>query len=285
MEWPIALIAELAARRCIVFLGAGASANCMSADKTCNPPLWKDFLKQLQVAIPYGTDLSSIDELIAKEHFLDAAEVIIGKIPQADFTRIIRQLFVSPRFNESKIHEAVLEIDPKIVVTTNYDNVYDNYCRSGMANDGYNVCKYYESHLVNDLRSPVRLVIKAHGCVSDPSQIVLTRSQYFKERQKHGAFYEILDALFLTNTILFLGYSLSDPDIQLVLENSNIAAQSSHKHYAFISDDLHPDIEQAMSNTYNIHFIKYTQSRHDEAETAIKELADSVNKFRSLYPS
>jgi hypothetical protein len=285
MDWPVALIAELAARRCIVFLGAGASANCMSADKTCNPPLWGDFLKKLKSAIPSGTDFSSIDSLIEKERFLDAAEVILGKVTPADFTRIIRQLFVTPRYSPSKIHEAVLDIDPKIVVTTNYDDIYDNYCRSGLANDGYNICKYYEPHLVNDLRSPVRLIIKAHGCVSDPSRIVLTRSEYFKERQQHGFFYEILDALFLTNTILFLGYSLSDPDIQLVLENSNIAAQSCHKHYAFISDDLHPDIEQAMSNTYNIHFIKYPKGRHDQAEEALKELAQSVNLFRICNPS
>lgn len=269
MDWPVALIAELAARRCIIFFGAGASAGCLSADKSCKPPLWETFLTQLKAAMPAGTGFSSIDALIAKERFLDAAEIILGKVAPADFTRIVRQLFVTPRYCASKIHEAVLEIDPKVVVTTNYDDIYDNYCRTGMASDGYNVCKYYEQHLVNDLRSPVRLVIKAHGCVSDPSRIVLTRSQYFKERQHYAAFYQVLDALFLTNTILFLGYSLSDPDIQLVLENSNIAAQSSHKHYAFVSDELHPDIEQAISNSYNIHFIKYPKGQHDAAENAL----------------
>lgn len=285
MDWPVALIAELAARRCIVFLGAGASAGCLSTDKTCSPPLWQAFLSQLKAAMPAGTDITSIDNLIAKERYLDAAEVILGRVTAADFTRIVRQSFVTPRYCASKIHEAVLDIDPKVVVTTNYDDIYDNYCRTGMASDGYNVCKYYEQHLVNDLRSPVRLVIKAHGCVSDPSRIVLTRSQYFKERQQHGSFYQVLDALFLTNTILLLGYSLSDPDIQLVLENSNIAAQSSHKHYAFVSDELHPDIEQAISNTYNIHFIKYPKGKHDEAEKALIELAQEVTQFRISNPS
>jgi hypothetical protein len=284
MDWPVALIAELAARRCIIFIGAGASAGCLSADKTSRPPLWAELLTQLKAAMPAGTDFTSIDNLIVKEKFLDAAEIILGKVAQADFTRIVRQLFVTPRYSASKIHEAVLDIDPKVVVTTNYDDIYDGYCRTGMANDGYNVCKYYEQHLVNDLRSPVRLVIKAHGCVSDPSRIVLTRSQYFKERQQYAAFYQILDALFLTNTILFLGYGLSDPDIQLVLENSNIAVQSSHKHYAFVSDELHPDIEQALSNSYNIHFLKYPKGKYDEAEKALKTLSAEVTQFRILNP-
>lgn len=183
------------------------------------------------------------------------------------------------------MHEAVLDIDPKIVVTTNYDDIYDNYCRTGMAHDGYNVCKYYDQHFVNDLRSPVRLVIKAHGCVSDPSLAVLTRSQHFKARQLHGSFYQVLDALFLTHTIFFVGYNLLDPDIQLVLENSNITARSSHKHYAFISDDLHPDIEEAAANAYNIHFIKYPKGAYAEAEKHIKELAEAVTKFRISNPS
>jgi len=285
IDWPVALIAELAARRCIIFLGAGASVSCVSADKARRPPLWKEFLSKLQAAIPSATEHATIEDLVRKERFLDAAEVILGKVPTADFARIVRELFVVPKFSQSAIHEAVLDIDPKIAVTTNYDDIYDGYCRSGLAHDGYNVCKYYEQHLVNDLRSPVRLVIKAHGCVSDPARIVLTRSQYFRERQKHSSFYAVLDALFLTHTILFIGYSLSDPDIQLVLENSNIAAQCDHKHYALISDELHPDIEQAAARAYNIHFLKYPKGEHSEAEKALRDLATKVMEFRIANPS
>lgn len=285
IDWPQALVAELAARRCIIFLGAGASANSLGNDGVSKPPLWNAFLNELKMAIPTGTSFTTIDDLLAKEKFLDAAEVIMGKIVPADFTRIVRERFVKPKFHNSSIHESVLTIDPKIVVTTNYDDIYDNYCRSGMAEDGYNVCKYYDQHLVNDLRSPVRIIIKSHGCVSDPSRIVLTRSQYFKERQEYGSFYTVLDALFLTHTILFIGYSLSDPDIQLVLENTNIAARSSHKHYALIEDKFESDIEQAVANAYNIHFLKYSEGRHDEAESALNELANQVNAFRISNPS
>ena len=285
MTWPLALVAELAARRCITFIGAGASAGCIAADGRSQPPLWRLFLMQLKNAMPVGIDFTTIDDLIAKDRFLDAAEVILGKLTPADLTRIVREQFVQPKFSHSRIHEAVLAIDPKIVVTTNYDDIYDSYCRTGMAKDGYNVCRYYEDHLVNDLRSPVRLIIKAHGCVSDPSKIVLTRSQYFRERQRYGAFYSVLDALFITNTLLFIGYSLSDPDIQLLLENATIAARSSHTHYALVEDDLQPDIEQAAASAYNLYFIKYPKGRHDKAEELLLELADQVTQFRVLNPS
>lgn len=285
MEWPISLVAELASRRCIVFLGSGASAGCISIDGVTSPPNWNGFLEELKSKIPESSQTGTIDDLIAKEKYLDAAEVILNKLPPADFTHIIRTLFVQPRFSKSSIHESVLKIDPKVVVTTNYDDVYDSYCRTGMARDGYNVCKYYEDHLVTDLRSPVRLVVKAHGCVSDSSQIVLSRSQYFRARQNHGEFYRILDALFLTNTILFVGYSMSDPDIQLTLENVNISSHSSHPHYALIGDDIIPDVEDAMSKAYNLHFLKYNAGQFEQVNELIKCLADAVEQFRISNPA
>ena len=285
MAWPVALIAELASRRCIAFLGAGASAGCMGADNHTKPPLWTALLASLKGVAPTGVDLSAVDDLLAKDKFLDAAEILLSKVPPADFARVIREKFVQPRYSHSSIHEAILTIDPKVVVTTNYDDIYDSYCRTGLARDGYNVCQYYEDHLVNDLRSPVRLVIKAHGCVTDPSKIVLSRSQYFRERQLHASFFNVLDALFITNTILFVGYSLSDPDIQLVLENATIAASSAHTHYALIEDNIQQDIELAAQRAYNIHFIKYPAGRHDIAREQLSELADLVTAFRASNPA
>ncbi|KON47722.1 hypothetical protein AL013_07060 [Mariprofundus ferrooxydans] len=256
----------------------------MPQSGSTKPPGWSVFLEKLKTQIPAGTDVTEIDNLISKEKYLDAAEIILNKISPADFTRIIRELFVAPRYQPSSIHESILKIDPKIIVTTNYDDIYDSYCRTGMARDGYNICKYYEKHLVADLRSPVRLVVKAHGCVSDPAQIVLSRSQYFMERQNNSTFYSVLDALFITHTLLFIGYSMSDPDIQLVLENSSIAAPSAHPHYAFIQDNISDDIESALAKSYNIQYLKYPEGDHDYANEAIIDLAESVEQFRVTNP-
>jgi hypothetical protein len=95
----------------------------------------------------------------------------------------------------------------------------------------------------------------------------------------------VLDALFLTNTVLFIGYSLSDPDIQLLLENATIAARSAHPHYALVEDVLQPDIEAAAKAAYNIHFIKYPAGRHDEAERLLRQLSDEVTQFRVANPA
>ena len=284
--WPKALIEELAARRCVIFLGAGASAGCKTVGTDPkSPPNWGQLLEGLKSIARDKDSLEIVDDLIAKEKYLDAAEILFGSTNRADFSAYIRDVMAVPRYQQSSIHESILTIDPKIVVTTNYDDIYDNYCRSGQESGLYNVCKYYESHLVSDLRSPVRQIVKAHGCISDPSKMVLTRSQYFKERQDHPNFYKVLDALFLTNTLFFVGYSLSDPDIQLLLENSNIAYENSHPHYALISEGINKSIKEAYRKAYNIDFIEFPTDDYNRANEMLNELQLLVTERRQVNPA
>lgn len=284
--WPRALVEELASRRCIIFLGAGASAGSINKDTPPkSPPTWSVLLDGIMSIARDQASKPIANSLISKEKYLDAAEVLFGSINPADFASYIREVMAEPRYQASEIHEYVLNLDPKIVVTTNYDDIYDNYCKSGKEQGLYNVCKYYESHLVSDLRSPVRQIIKAHGCITDPSKIVLTRSQYFQERQNYPNFYKVLDALFLTNTLLFLGYSLSDPDIQLMLENSNITYKASHPHYALVAEGMEESIKKAYKEAYNIDFIEFPAGDFDKANEMLGELVQLVNNRRETNPA
>lgn len=284
--WPESLVEELASRRGIIFLGAGASAGSLNNDTPpSRPPTWSSLLSGLKDMSGNEAVVAAAEALITKEKYLDAAEVLMNDVNEPDFASFIRDTFVSPRFSESKVHEIVLEIDPKIVITTNYDDIYESYCKVGGGQGLYNVCKYYETHLVSDLRSPVRQIIKAHGCVSDPSKVVLTRSQYFKAKQEYSSFYKVLDALFLTNTLLFIGYGLSDPDIQILLENTNIVYKTSHPHYALIEAGMNPSLKAAYTKSYNIQFIEFPQGDYDAALSALSELNVKVLEKRASNPS
>jgi len=283
IAWPNALIRELAERRCILFLGAGASAGCIAEDGATRPPTWGRLLTDLLAKMATPAEKAIAHGLIEEKKYLEAAEIICADVAAPDFSQFIRDTFVAPKFSPSPIHEAVLNIDPKVAITTNYDDVYDSYCRTGDAADGYNIVKYYDSHLVSDLRSPVRLIVKAHGCVSNPGQVVLTRSQYFEQRRQYANFFRVLDALFLSSSLLFVGYSLSDPDIQLVLENANIAAPAAHPHYAVVSDSVHPALKLSWSKAYNIHFLEFPDGDYDNLNDSLKSLAEDVVAFRAKY--
>lgn len=284
MNWPQALIAELAARRCIVFLGAGASAGCHPQIGNVTVPTWNALLASLRDLAAAAVDVVLVNRLLQQEKYLDAAEIILAEVPSGDFSAFIRNTFDAPHFQPSEVHKAILQIDPKVVITTNFDEIYDLYCRLGDAAAGYNICRYYDSHLVADLRSPVRLIVKAHGCISDTARIILTRSNFLRQRQDYANFFHVLNGLFLTHTLFFVGYSLSDPDIQLVLENATIAAASVHPHYAAIPSNMPPALKAAAQTAYNLYFIEFAAGNYAELEAGLRELAEDVMQFRVDHP-
>lgn len=282
IEWPPALAIELAERRCIILMGAGVSMGSLGEDGVSHPPNWEKFLTDASVLIPDDADKKVARSLIKKYQFLDAAEIITERANPADFAAYLRNTFVTPKFSPNELHKIILELDPKIVITTNYDEIYDHYCISGNAESGYNICRYYDRFAVENIRSQIRLVMKAHGCVSDATKVVLSRSSYYTAKRDHPGFYQVLDALFLTHTILFIGTSLTDPDIQLVLENVNISAPSAHPHYALVEKTRHPSIKAAIKKTHNVELIEYSKGKHNLAVAAMRDLRDKVIGQRSL---
>lgn len=283
IAWGEALIKELAARRCVIFLGAGASMGCISAVNRTSPPSWPVLLHRLATRICAETRAYA-EQLIDAKKYLDAAEVIKSEIDPADYTDTMRAIFEEPRFEKSSIHESVLRIDPKVVVTTNFDRIYDNYCLEGQAVAGYNVCKYHDNHLVSDLRSPIRSIVKAHGCISAPEKMVLTRSDFFTAKADYSSFFQVLDALFLTHTILFIGYSMEDPDIQLILENATIASPSAHRHHFVCSDEEHPVLKASKAKAFNLTLHEFPQGDYSYLEHSISDLADRVISAREDQP-
>lgn len=283
ISWPISLVAELAERRCVVFLGSGASAASPCDNPSKKLPNWEGLLGRLRELLSDTETKQVAQDLITKKQYLDAAQVIHDGVNAADFRRVMREIFAAPRFHASRLHELCHELDQKIVITTNYDEIYENYCRQGEAAEAYVVYKHYDSNPLNGIRSPDRVILKAHGCVSEPSKMVLTRKQYFEARRTYPGFYDLLDALFLTNTVLFLGYSISDPDIALVLENANISAPSSFPHYAVVEDDRHTSLVRVVKDTYNVELMRYPAGDHSSAVKSLEDLVRQVLDYRERH--
>lgn len=230
------------------------------------------------------SDKVLVATLITKERFLDAAEMIVAKANQADYSAFMRRVFVEPRFGHSPIHEQVYKLDPKVVVTTNYDDMYENYCKLGKGSQAFNVCRYHEPHAINDVRSTMRCILKVHGCVSNPQLTVLSRTQYHRSKRDYPAYFNLLDSLFVANTLLFVGCSLVDPDFQLLLEGTNIKCPSAHPHYAVLESGQPEPLRQTMRTVYNVQCLEYNQGDHNEVVAGLKDLNDKVGEWRRTHP-
>jgi hypothetical protein len=287
IDWPTSLVEEVASRRCVLFIGAGASAGCIRpapGGAVERPPNWTAMLNAL---LARATRASPGDSAIAREYIasgrlLEAAEIIKSRVPAADFSAFVTQTFRD--YQHTDLHRYLNELDPKILVTTNFDKVYEQYCLRGEGSSGYVVHRYYDEGLVARLRSPQRLIVKVHGCMDTPERTVLTKSEFFGARQVHPGFFRVLESIFLTNTLLFIGYSMSDPDIQLLLENGTIAAQSAHPHYVVMPVGIHDALRQSLRKTYNVEVLEYDPANaHADLIESLGTLREAVLEFRSTH--
>lgn len=286
INWPDSLIDELASRRCVIFIGSGASASAKKqiGETEISPPTWAGLLKILLEKSPEDAIGSKQNAalLLKNQNYLDCAEIIRTTcLPRADYNRWITQTFSG--YEATDVHKAVEILDQKVVITTNFDSLYENLCRQGQGRDGYSVIRYYDDGLVARMRSPTRLIIKAHGCISEPEKTILTKSDFFNARSKHNGFFEALESVFLTHTILFIGYSVTDPEIQLILENNIITYPSANPHYATMSSGFHPSILAAFKNTNNIDVLEYSpENDHAELIESLNNLCDLVEERRAI---
>lgn len=123
------------------------------------------------------------------------------------------------------------------------------------------------------------------GLLSDKDVAYLHRSQYHKAKREHSNFYEVLKALFIIHTVIFVGCSLDDPDVQLILEDVNIIGSSQRPHYILTKEKSQNFFGlNDWLNTYNIRALEYGPT-HDDLITDLENLWDKVDITRRDQPS
>ena len=280
--WPQSVVQEVAERRAVFVIGAGASMAAQDGTGR-RPPSWAELLKSLSDGLGDSREKRYALSLIKKKQYLEAAQIIQDGVPPAEFAAVINSSLKTRDFQPSRIHKAILNMDPKVVVTTNYDEIYEEQFNSGSGGNGHVVCRYYDHHFINDLRSGQRCIFKIHGCVTDPSQVVLSKTTYFTSRRNYRQFFSAIDALFLVSTLIFVATSFEDPDLQLILENNNISAPSSHHHYIITEKVRHPSQKRILQTNYNIHAMEYKKGNHDQVAEFLEELSGEVLRWRATH--
>ncbi|ELQ3333716.1 SIR2 family protein [Pseudomonas aeruginosa] len=272
ITWPPALIREIADRRAIVFVGAGIS-------KAASPgmPTWPTLLVKLSEQLSTKVDKKLVKGLVAKNRLLDAAQIVTDGVERADLNAALRQTFQVRPAPHHEVYNSLLQLDLKTIVTINYDEFLEkNFDHYSGGNAAYNVCKHTSRDLLDQVRSPQRTIAKIHGCITEPNDLVLDRMSYFKARQLNHGFFQVMSALFTTHTVLFIGYSLGDPDLQIILENTHAVTESRHGHYALLPKMEHRSMVKAVKQSYNITCIEYPAGNHTIVPNCISALQDAV---------
>ncbi|PET96229.1 SIR2 family protein [Bacillus cereus] len=284
IDFPPNLVREIASKRAIFFIGSGISANSQSQNPQTSlskPLTWGKFIKGVRSLVDEKNPaLIYIDNMITNKDYLKALQAIKNHCDSGRYAEYLTKNFDEPYFAPSQIHEYIKDINCKIVITTNFDKIYEQSCGT----HGYTVVNYYDpiSKMVSNIRSAQNLIIKAHGTIDDVNNIIFTENEFFKARRKCPDFYNILQSLFLTNTVVFLGYSLNDPDINLLLEIANRTKVESNPHYVFMPKGNDPELERHWKDCYNINIFEYGDD-YTFLEDSMRILTEEVNSYKVTY--
>ncbi|MFA9430790.1 SIR2 family protein [Egicoccus sp. AB-alg2] len=183
--------------RLVPFFGSGVS-------RAAGQPNWAELLQELSP--PAAVDL--FDRLVGQDlsHMADPfarAQVIANLDPGGTGAlreRLDQRLAVE---RLSLLHVELANLGARDAITTNYDRGYERACEAS----GVEVT-------IVPRPGGTRRLVKLHGSLSEEGgEPLLTRNQLLDFDVERGALAGVLQMLLLTNHLLFVGYSMSDPSL------------------------------------------------------------------------
>jgi len=196
------LAGQAVSGKLVVFFGAGIGASS-------GLPLWRDLLDSLM-------DRAGLDDLEAgalrRWSSLDQAQYIEGALWDRNGALLgkeVAALVDQRRFvNLSVSFLANLPIEG--FITTNYDRLFES--ASAAIGQPAAVLPYAPS------KQARRWLLKMHGCVDHPDDIVLTRRSYNRYAERNQALAGIVQAMLITREMLFIGFSLGDDNFLRIVD-------------------------------------------------------------------
>lgn len=212
----------------IEFVGAGASRNVPGM------PSWFELVLAMAKEIDYKNCKRCKNK--SADCHKKCRKYDKYPIPQDDYLKIPQYVFnnspsrymeiVQENIGEGKmdspIANTLFELLPNHIITTNYDKLIES--ASNDLRTGYEVITKDKDLLV---ANKSKYIIKLHGDINNLKEIVLKEADYLEYSQRHVLMEIFVKSLLADHIIMFLGYSLNDYNIKLIISWINYIRQQS----------------------------------------------------------
>jgi len=253
---PEPLISSYKEGKCGFFVGAGLSMASGFDD-------WKSLLENM---IAHSEASHLLPEAKAEEcrklledstKYLMLAQEM-KEVLGVEFKSFIERIFLDATKEPSEAHDVLVNLaNKKFLITTNYDMLIENAFVNHKIRP--RVYKYYEAHAIQrSLFNREFFILKAHGDAETAAEkIILTEKDYRAILYKEPGYQSALQSIFTMYSVIFIGSSLIDPELMLMLNYINSAfPEGGIPHYALMgAENIGATEKSRWLKDYNIRIV------------------------------
>lgn len=181
-------------------------------------------------------------------------------------------------------HELIISTAYNQIITTNYDTLLEKACEKL----GYHnlLLKSFNYKAYKDISAAIysreTAIIHAHGKITNINldEFVLTKHDYINIMKHNIGFRYIINTIFITNSVLFVGYGGSDPHFEDIIDDLNLTlnwseeSSSLPKCYIMMKKDKATPIREFLNSSNRIDIIAF-----DDYPQMIEFLKELQTKF------
>lgn len=204
------------------FLGAGVS-------KQAGLPLWKELMTEMdKEAQQYSRrpPLVRMSVLRTSDLLWQAEFFRLELESRAKYASFLQRIFGVGLTQGQGIFANLVRLRFRHFLTTNYDTLLEQAMeREGI---GFSRFDWTDREQCRDfflkylLHQSPRSVVHLHGRVDQPSSMILSHRDYVARYVATSEYVDKLSVLFATLRLVFIGFSLDDPDLKFILRQVNI---------------------------------------------------------------
>lgn len=275
LRFEIDVLSAIAKRNALAFVGSGASCEM-------GYPSWSALARQVLdrlVRDKHSEDYSSIERAIENGKYPEALGYIERITSRSELCNAMAEILKPGLSGSDNLYSILVKLPFSCYFTTNYDDELLSHLKNA-GRTGFGVLGNSKEDFFS-FRDDMRdIVFKIHGDFTAPYDAVITSKDYsaYTSAPEREYYRAKLKALFLMKRSVFVGYSLADRDLEIILETLKQQCSEIAPAFMFLPNTTKLDIEE-YATRYGIKIIQYKVKDNDHS--ALVRKLETYYKFLS----